>query len=50
MKSELNLIEKVAVYLARNSIAKSTPIFVYEVKKPEGLEKMIEKLEANRRK
>lgn len=50
MKKEFNLIEKTAIYLAKNSIGKSIPLFAYEVKKPEGLEKMIEKLDANRRK
>lgn len=44
MKKEFNFFEKMAIYLAKNSVGRSVPTFVYEVEKPEGLEEMIENL------
>lgn len=44
-QSVIKGIERMAKYLAKNSVRTSMPIFSYKVKKPEGIEEHIQRLE-----
>lgn len=41
----MNYMENIAVYLARRSVGKSVPWYMYKVQKPETLEKMLKEIE-----
>lgn len=45
MKRKLNVIEGLAIYLAKKSVNKSIPIFSHKVEKPKNIEKLLHNLE-----
>lgn len=45
MNRKRNVVEELAIYLAKRSVNKSIPIFTHKVDKPKNIEKMLKDLQ-----